>query len=188
MSELKSVETSAIEGAFDSRIIEILFAMDHYEDVKGIYIGAVKSKSEEHDSSIVDQRINRFMDELGEKGPSWSRQYLGGKARGFSGESPIEFSEADMRNFELNGLTAGRFITRTVYDMLPIEWSTEGDSRVVLDFVITPEYVVRLTGNGTYDTAYLYDHEGADLDDDEPTDSEVLYEMEFTADLYHVGR
>jgi hypothetical protein len=170
--------------SFDNTIIEILFSMDHQEDVHSIYLGTIKSQDEAHDPKAVEQRIDRLITEIGAPGVNWSRLYLGGTA-----DEPnprqITFNEQDLRHFELNGITAGRFLTTLVYNKLPIEWSTEGESAVKMSLAVGTDYALNLTGTGFFETAYIYDHEGADLDEDEPVDSELIYGMEFKADLFY---
>ena len=176
---------AAINDRFDSTLVELLYSVDSRENVRDIQLGIVHSSSDEHDSSGVEHRIRQLMEVAGPTDVTWPRLFLGGVESGISGDARIKFSEADMRHFELHGISLGKFLTRLVYDKLPIEWSTEGESSVRLSLVVDNDYVLNLVGNGTFDTAYTYEREGADLDDDEPIDSEIIYELTFTADLLY---
>ena len=174
-----------VNDNFDNQLIELLYSIDLHEDVKDIQIGIVHSGSEGHDTSGVEHRIARLMEEVAPSDVTWPQLFLGGASNEIYGDPAISFSEADKRHFELNGISAGRFLTKLVYDKLPIEWSTEGESRARLSFVVGNDYVLNLVGEGRFDTAYTYDHEGAHMDEDEPSDSEIIYEMTFTAELFY---
>ena len=180
---MTNLETSINDG-FDGQLVELLYSIDAREDVKNLHVGIVHSSNDSHDTSGVEHRTARLMEETAPSDVSWSRLFLGGEVEGVYGTN-IRFSEADRRHFELNGISAGGFLSKLVYDKLPIEWSTEGESKVRLTFAVDNDYILNLTGEGSFDTAYMYDHEAADMDEDEPSGSEIIYEMSFTADLLY---
>lgn len=181
MSNLETL----INDNFDSEIVEVLYSIDFREDINGLQIGNVHSSSAGHDTSGIEHRITRLLEEVAPSEIGWPQLFLGGTSSENYGKNNIRFSEADKRHFELHGISAGRFLAKLVYDKLPIEWSTEGESMARLSFAVNNDYVLNLVGEGRFDTAYTYDHENADMDEDEPSDSEVIYEMSFTADLLY---
>lgn len=174
-----------INDNFDSQLVEILYSIDCQEDIKGVYLGIVRNDGDGHDTSGVEHRVSRLLEEVGPGDVNWTQLFIGGVSNGGYFNPAIRFNEADKRHFELHGISAGRFLTKLVYDKLPIEMNTEGESSVKLSFAIGDEYILDLIGEGRFDTSYTYDHENADLEDDEPTGSEIIYEMSFTADLLY---
>ena len=181
MSEL---ETS-INDNFDSQLVELLYSIDCQEDVHDIFIGIVRSDGEEHDTSGVEHRVARLLEEVGPKNVKWPELFLGGESSAIYSHPVLRFSKADKRHFILNNISAGRFFTKLIYDKLPIEWRTEGESSARLSFAIENNYVLDLVGKGRFDTSYTYDDENVDLNVDEPVDSEIVYEMVFTANLLY---
>ncbi len=176
---------TAINDDFDSRLIEILYSVDHCEDIKGIHMGVVHNGSHEHDTGGIEHRVARLIEEVGPQGIKWPQLLLGGGAVGGLTDRRMQFDEQDKRYFELHGIPLGKYLSQLVFDTLPIEWSTEGDATVKVSLAMDNDYVLDLIGRGNFDTAYTYDHEGADMDIDDPSDSEIIYEMIFTADMFY---
>ena len=181
MSDLETV----INDNFDSQLVELLYSIDCQEDVRDVFMGIVRSDGEEHDTAGVEHRVARLLEEISPVNVKWPQLFLGGVSSGAYQDPAIRFSKADKRHFELNGISVGRFFTKLVYDKLPIEWGTEGESTVRLSFAVEGDYILDLVGKGRFDTSYVYDQENADLNEDEPIDSEIIYEMSFTANLLY---
>lgn len=180
-----STKENPIDEYFEGQLIEVLYSMDHKEDIRNISIGDVHSQSHEGDAIVIENRVDKLLKELGAKGIHWSRILIGGATKNDLGNPNFVFREADKRHFELNGITAGKFLTELIYEKLPIEWDEEGEARASLSMWLPEEYVLNLKGEGTFHTAYIYDNESADIDD-EPSDSEIVYTMSFKADMFTV--
>lgn len=189
-----SIFEAGIDDHLQEQMIEAIYAIDAHEDMKGIHLGTITSRNESHDSSFVSNRIDMLIKELADKGDAWSKIFLAGYATNELTANPsIKFGDRDKRYFDLHGISAGKYLTGLVYNMLPIESSEYGTSKVSLDFKISKGHVLRLKGKGDFDLAYLYKQDlDPEVDDMSPNNSddfegsEINYSMKFSASLFAI--
>ena len=163
---------------FEERLIEILYAVDSGEDVKGIDIGSPGAGTFDDELPEITARINELTEALGVSSQRWSEDALSAEAAGEDYFNYEDLNNAYIRHLVLKGTSIGEYFAINAFDKLPIEQREDDRVHSVIALKLPGGYVLYLRATGSVEFGYpRYE------DEDTERDPITSFELSYSADV-----
>ncbi|MDB5170210.1 MAG: hypothetical protein JWN82_606 [Candidatus Saccharibacteria bacterium] len=167
---------AAINDDYIDSLIVLMYRLDVVDTVNDFYIAETSNGKGDDQEIKAATRIDDLVGALGGNATKWMTMFVGGC---FENTSKWPLRPMDALSSDLRGESVGTFLTRRAFDALPIEWQEEGEGLVELSLAVDSDRVLSLRSEGSYELVYP--------DDEEDGESEVCYDIKFSANIFKVS-
>jgi hypothetical protein len=168
-----SEQSSTDIGAFEDRLIELLYGLDEDGEVNDFFVDIYSERSKEQTVA----RINALSETLGVRATAWTEACVGGTWDNLYDSTSI--NRVGLRHIRLQGTSVGEYLLESSFDVLPIEMQEEGDGQVRLSLAISDERILTLHSQSSFDTTYPED-------EDSDEESELGFDITFEASVHKI--